>query len=217
MNVAEVAAKLVAETPEGWIVESGLGSYDTEYEGAWPGSEKKDRRFLRFVFSTNDKIVVVLNVSAKQEYIESWHGVTVEGDTLVDGRSYTRRGIDCHCCLLVDVADRLAAQYENEYATLVDLLAGQKARCERTLVHQKTAVAVPGLPFTVQPDWFSKSAAELKAGRRVTLAPRGFGTGYVLSMKRVVRGIGGSSRRVKPELEALLGVEPVFFETYDHD
>ena len=162
-------------------------------------------------------VVVVLNigkVTSSYDADRAWLGCMVEGDTLLDGSSFIRRGIDCSCCALVGAASEVHTA-SHQYGGLFALLDGQLARCAALQARRATAVALPGLPFTVQPEWFATTAAALKAGRSVQLLPHGFGTGYSLR-----RGIGGRSadcRRASSELERLVGVTPITVSTFDHD
>lgn len=155
---------------------------------------------------------VSLNVSEPYEYdrADAFEGWTVEGHTGFNGRTFTRRGIDVASVRLTSNIDLRSHQY----AGIVALLANELNRCAAAFARAQSAVPVPGLPFSVQPDWFGKSAATLRAGKPVTLYPHGMGTGYTLTNKPA-RGRG--RYRANPGLENALGVSPVYVEPLDCD
>jgi hypothetical protein len=62
-------------------------------------------------------------------------------------------------------------------------------------------------------EWFVTASTDLKAGKTVSLAPSGFGTGYTISRRRRSR----YDQRAKLELEAKFGVTPLYITTFDHD
>lgn len=197
-------ANEMAKGVEGWAADRGPGCHD--------GSESWAQKGAEWVRLTRDGVTVVLNLSRP---LDSWErrsaflGLTVEGHTLFDGRCFTRRGIDTYSCRL---SSRKEEHYAHAYADLPSLLAGEYARCLAARERSRTAVPVPGLPFEVQPDWFSKSAEQLRRGQVVRLTPAGFGTGFYL-LPRAGRG----AARAVAELERRLGVGPVYVESFDHD
>ncbi len=195
---------LVAQTPDGWSVSSGVGYHD-----GWSAYPSDDPKSAHVVFEKGCARIA-LNVSAVTEYRRehAFMGQNVEGHTLVNGRSFTRRGIDCSSCELS--SDVLL--YENQYHDLASLLDGQFKRCADADSRQKTAEAVPGTPMTRQPEWFVETAAALKARKSVTLLPHGMGVGYRFSVKRSTW-----AERANPALEARLSVSPIYVEHIDHD
>lgn len=205
--IDDVVEQIVAATPAGWTSTVGVGSKLFGEDYAEEGTKK---RFVEFVHE-DGHAVVVLNVAPVETYTRPWDGVSVEGDVLVDGGSFVRRGIDVACCWLRNEAPG-EPNVSHEYSTVESLLAGEKARVDACLERRKTAVAIPGLPFTRQPDWIEKAKADLRAGRSVTLTPHGFGTGYTIH--------GAYSRydqRAKPETEAFFGVGRLYVSQIDCD
>jgi hypothetical protein len=220
LTPSALAAALVAETPDGWVATTGQGYHDGfEAFTGWPGQEKDPATLHPHVTFARDGVCIALNVKPlptgkydrKWAEEQSFAGCTVEGHTTFDGRTFTRRGIDVSSCDLV--ADE-KHRYEHDYDDVAALLAGEYDRCAKARARQATAVPVPGLPFTVQPDWFAAAAATLKAGKSVSLTPAGFGTGYTLRP-----GVPRSrwTKRADPALEAKLGVGAITVETFDHD
>jgi hypothetical protein len=195
-----------------WTAESGVGHVDA-YGETWHDNVDPEDRYVTFTKVVNDlSVTVALNLS--DPGTDTWNrdrafeGVTVEGHTLFNGRTFTRVGFDVSSCRLSDTSE-----YPHDYATVKALLDGEWMRCMVAHERTKSAVPVPGLPFTRQPEWFTESGAALRAGKRVTLSPHGMGTGYILSKKRT----SPFDRRANQQLEQLLGVTPVYVEPYDHD
>jgi hypothetical protein len=221
-TLLKVAEKIAAQVTEGWTVtvEAGTASMDNDGRAlaVWnPNTAHEDRydqthATVRFEKQVDDvRAVVALDVtsvSSEWNAKRSYDGCTVEGHVFVNGGCFTRRGIDCSSCGLTEHADR----YDHEYATVADLLAGEWTRCESYVNRSKTLVAVPGLPFSRQPEWFVKAAADLRAGKAVTLTPHGFGTGYTLSTRRRF-----AYDKRYDVLEAKLAVSPIYVSTFDHD
>lgn len=203
-KAATLARKLAKESGE-WTATVGSGYHDGSQ--AW-----KDHTSGTWASFARDGVVISLNLSTpSSEWARGWafEGLTVEGHTCFDGRSFTRRGVDTSSCRLTSNAKEI---HDHSYGTLAELLAGEYARCTAARERAVTAIPVPGLPFSVQPAWFTTSAVKLREGRMVNLTPAGFGTGYHLSLR------GGAWRkRVSAELETRLGVGPVFVESFDHD
>jgi hypothetical protein len=196
----------------GWTADRGLGYHDgsTAWETEQGSTKKIPSEWVRF---TRDGITVVLNIArATDEWSRetAFMGLMVEGHTLFDGRCFTRFGVDTSSCSLSSRSKDHA--YPHCYPDLLSLLTGEHARCVAARERSKTAVPVPGLPFSVQPEWFTKSAATLKTGRTVSLTQGGFGTGYTLSL--VWRR---GSKDADPALRMKLGVERLYVQTFDHD
>lgn len=211
-TVKAVAKALVAAVPEGWQVEHGKGGIDLDgsTHNCSPAYE-----WVRFTTTTDGgaKVEVALEVSPIRKDARPWvlegafMGAGVEGHTILNGGSFTRRGIDCSSCGLSDTEKR----HDRDTAGSVPaLLASQLQRCRESLAASATAEAVPGLPFRRQPSWFVAATKALQSGRVVSLAPAGFGVGYALSGRR-----GGP--RADAALEARLGVSPIYVSTFDHD
>lgn len=210
-QVLSAAAVLVQRAPAGWTAVQVLGKMSM-FGDEWP---EDGRAFVRF---TRGNVTVVLNLRAagrgkfdKYERERAWLGCVVDGDTLLDGASYIRRGIDVSCCSLVKAEH--ADPRCHHYAELDQLLEAQAARCAATEARRATSVPVPGLPYSVQPQWFGETAAKLAAGRSVTLTPHGMGTAHELT-KGMPRRF---DKRASAELEAKLGVSPITVRTLDWD
>lgn len=203
-----VVKQIVDATPFGWIATVGIGSKLFGEDYAEEGTKK---RFVEFVHE-DGHAVVVLNVGPVETYTDPWNGVSVEGDVLVDGGSFVRRGIDVACCWLRDARSDAIASHD--YSTVESLLAGEKARVDAYLERKKTAVAIPGLPFTRQPEWIEKAKADLAAGRSVTLTPHGFGTGYVLTTRQAADRFAPIA---SAELKAFFGVKKLYLSRIDCD
>jgi hypothetical protein len=202
-KIQKMVAKLISsgQTLGEWTVKNGIGYNDGQV--SWG----EDGQWVSFSKNGIDIVLNVAKLNPKDawEKAEAIDGVLVDGHTLVDHCSFTRRGVDAYSCRLTGKKPA----YGHVYSTLEALLSGEYERCLTARQQRATSVPVPGLPFKVQPDWFKKSADALRAGRPVTLVPAGFGTGYTLSKNR--------GRRVSAELETRLGVGPVLVETFDHD
>jgi hypothetical protein len=209
-KMQKTVAKLIkiGQTLGDWAIKNGTGYHDGQE--SWADAQTK----VEWVSFSKNGVDIVLNVTMPNPK-DSWEkesaldGVLVDGHTLVDRCSFTRRGVDTYSCRLTSSKKEL---YGHVYATLVSLLSGEYERCLAARQRRATSVQVPGLPFRVQPDWFAQSATKLRDGLTVTLTPAGFGTGYTLSTNGRSRG-----HRASAELETYLGVGPVLVETFDHD
>jgi hypothetical protein len=199
-----MVARLAKQAGE-WAVETGTGYHDGT--SAW---SEGDAEWLRL---THDGVAIAFNLTVAKESWDrpySFEGLLVEGHTTFDGgRSFTRHGVDTCSCRL---ATKKSEYDEHSYQSLAALLEGETARCVAARERAKTAVALPGLPFTRQPEWFPQTAARLREGRIVTLTPAGFGTGFHLSTRR-----SPGSVRATDGLELMLDVAPVYVSSFDHD
>lgn len=103
---------------------------------------------------------------------------------------------------------------------LSSIIPEQLKRVAESREYYKTAIKLPGIPFTVSPERLEelKTIMSNPNGHRA-FSPSGFGTGYILMRKpRAPRYLGDSSSpRANPELEALLGVEPIYVDKFDAD
>lgn len=206
----------------GWNLHVGAGFRDADDYLWTPGVQGTPTTdgWVKFE-RTEDGVTatVVLNVTVAEKATKYYKpltyakGVTVEGHTFVNGRSFTRRGVDANSCSLISDKKRVLG---NDCADLATLLAGQWERCVAADAKRKTAVSVPGTPFTRQPEWFAQATADLKSGRSVSLAPHGMGTGYTLHAPRSVKGLAFADR-APAALEAKLGVSPIYITQFDHD
>lgn len=218
-TATQLVAGLAAQTPLGWTVTTGMG-YRDAYDSLWqPGQQGTPAtgRWVRFERDLSGvKAVVVLNVEPFRAG-DMWgrgrafSGLSVEGHTLVNGGSFTRVGVDCSSCELVD--DPAKGYGAHAYGDVEALLVGEWERCETSVARSKTAEPVAGTPFARQPEWFATAAADLKAGKAVSITPAGFGTGYRFSRRRNSR----FDHRADAKLEARLGVAPLFYSTLDCD
>lgn len=219
MAITAKVTKLVAELmaaglAAGWNATSGEGDWCMDDE-----PYKQDgARYVRFEKKEGDCTATVsLTARPAQNDWErdgTFKGLVVEGHTFVNGGCFTRRGIDCSSVSLRSDPDR---RYGHDYGDLETALAGEWERCAKVVAARKTAVAVPGLPFVRQPEWFTQAAEQLRAGKRVQLTPHGFGTGYTLSTRPERDGRHGGRSPRNTELEAKLGVSPVYVSTFDYD
>lgn len=215
LKVKSAAAALHAQCPDGWKAEPPqVGS--CMFGEEWKDGNDDRRMFVRY---TREDVTVVLNLApigtdrwSQFARDRAYMGVQVEGDTLLNGGSFIRRGIDCSCCSLHTAKEEQRAEC-HAYGDLQALLDAQWERCQKVKARRATAVPVPGLPHTVQPAWFEATAATLRAGKSVSLLPHGMGTGYALSMRRDNRW----DKRADAALESKLGVTPVFVRQLDCD
>jgi len=229
VSILKLAEQLAAQAPDGWTATHGEGYYDMDGDGPWTKAhpwnpnvpEEGNCAFARFERTVGDvAAVIALRVKPRGKYDRNIHrGRVVEGDTFVNGGSFTRRGIDCESVALVDDAelDDPANRFEHDYADVASMLAGEWTRCEQAVAKRKTSEPVPGTPFSVQPAWFAKTAALLRSGRSVSLTPHGFGTGYTLSRGPVNARRDFGYARAPQELETRLGCGPVWISTFDAD
>lgn len=94
----------------------------------------------------------------------------------------------------------------------------QLERVQKRLDYYKSAISLPGIPFTVAPGGIDQLKVEL--GRRgfITFIPSGFGTGYNVSRKAGRDGMSGRpAPRATAELEKLLGHSPLYVSKFDAD
>jgi len=210
-KVGAAATWLAQQATDGWTITSGDGQYNID------GTTSNDvgYRWVRFARTDGIEAVVALTVSPT---MTSWdktraaRGVQITGHTFVNGGCFTRRGIDCDSCRLVDEGAKTYG--DDEQTSVASLLASQWARCVRSVNNSASAVSVPGLPYKRQPAWFRKTAIDLRRGASVTLVPHGFGTGHRLT-PHTSRGL--SQTRAALALETKLGVSPIYIEIFDHD
>jgi len=216
-KIAAMAERLAGQCPDGWTVTAGRGWRGDDYQ---PDADREasDELWVRFERVVDGvRCTVWLGVYpavdrwAKDKAVD---GVVVEGDTYVDGGCFTRSGIDSSSCELVPAGYEYKS--DHDYYDVASLLAGEQARSLASAGRRKTAEAVPGLPFTRQPEWFAKATADLKAGKAVQLTPHGFGVGYTLRLA-LPGAPGGRAERAAPALEARLGVSPIAVMTFDYD
>jgi hypothetical protein len=215
LTPADVVALLTSVAIEGWSMEHGVGYVDSDGE-LW---QKDGDAPITTAFATLQKTVGDLHVTialnarpcSTEKFSKKWDsGVLVEGHTIYNGRTFTRRGIDVSSCSLRDVADS-----EHVYDNLPALLAGEWQRCEASHAKGKTMVDVPGLPggWKVTPERKAQLSADLQARKRATFTPRGMGIGY-----EIVTTAGRFATRLPKETADFFGVTwPLYYTTLDCD
>lgn len=230
--LADIRNTLAAEAAAGgWAVETGAGnrfSNETFDDAMSPGScwlmatsrvAVPDKPGYELI------VRISLNVSMPRDsYFRkcAYRGARVEGETEYQEaeigaapkgwwHGWVRTGVDCASVWLEKRTEANGSPYYNNLAALLD---GETARCVNSEVRSRTLKAVPGTGFSRQPEWFEKAAADLKAGRVVSLRPSGFGTGYVLYTGRQRTTY---DKRAATGLEKALGVAPIFMQEMDCD
>lgn len=206
-TAAAMLRRLEKAAPSEWTVATGVGYHD--------GTQQWGDTSVMWATFRRDGVTIALNVT---KATSSWdrkqaiEGLLVEGHTCFDGRCFTRHGVDTSSCRLTG---KPSEWDEHTYTDLAALLSGEYARCLAARERAATSVAVPGLPFRVQPEWFAKAAETLRKGKLVTLTPAGFGTGYTLGLGK---GLSRYGKRATLELEKALGVVgPVYVSMFDND
>lgn len=96
---------------------------------------------------------------------------------------------------------------------LNSIIPEQLARIEKARASHKTAITVPGLPFSVQPKELERLKKQLRETGRIQFMPSGFGTGYVVSRNRQLH----HSIRAGRQLEQFFGVGALYIEKFDCD
>lgn len=95
------------------------------------------------------------------------------------------------------------------------IIAEQFEKIEKAREYRKTAIKLPGIPFSVSPEGLKQLRATMaKPNGSRSFMPSGFGTGYHL-LRKPRHGWG--TKRAQPELEKLLAVSPLYVETFDAD
>jgi hypothetical protein len=120
-------------------------------------------------------------------------------------RTFDRRGIE-------DSFYHLPLYPGHEIEPLDEIVTKQLTRVAEMIEYHKTAMPVPGLPFSVSPARLRVLKTDIANKGWVIFVPAGMGTGY-----RVSRKVSTYSTRATPELEAFLGVSPLYVSTFDHD
>jgi hypothetical protein len=92
------------------------------------------------------------------------------------------------------------------------IMAEQLERIAQRREYHLSAVAVPGIPFSVAPAGIADLQARLKKQGRIDFMPSGFGTGYIVTQRATQ-----NAKRASVELEKFLGVAPLFVSTFDAD
>jgi hypothetical protein len=203
------------ELRDGWTVTTGDGWLDFDGETVWtPGKHgvEENARFVKFERTVNDLHVIISFTArplkrdaSKWDREHSFRGSQVEGQVTYNGRCFTRRGIDCSSCTLVD-----KPEYDHEYDDLLKCLDGEWTRCVEAHSRSKSMVDVPGLPggWRVTPERKQQISEQLKAGRSATFTPHGMGVGYEIS--RTGRRY---ATRLPKETSTFFGVSDVLFYT----
>lgn len=104
-------------------------------------------------------------------------------------------------------------------AALDTLVQEQLDKVAKRREYYALAIVIPGLPggHTVAPEGVEGLKKQLaNANGHLTFTPAGFGTGYCVT-KKPTRGLRYGETRAKPELEAFLGVSPLYVHTLDCD
>lgn len=96
-----------------------------------------------------------------------------------------------------------------------DIGAVMIATCERIKQRREyytSAISIPQIGHTVSPAGKVALIEEIRKIGFRNFMPSGFGTGYTISTKQV-----RFSNRAKPELEAFIGITPLYVSTFDAD
>jgi len=123
--------------------------------------------------------------------------------------SFDRHGID----------DSFYLKHEDSVSTLVEEMHDQIKRARESQDRLARAIPLGIGHYERTPEEIAAMVADLKAGKRVSLLPGGFGTGYVLSLnappRRRSRSYGGPTAHAA--LAKALGLPKVYVESIDCD
>lgn len=92
------------------------------------------------------------------------------------------------------------------------ILKEQVQRVAQYFEYKKTALTVPGIPFSIAPDSLAGYQQRLKTKGTISFMPSGFGTGYQIS-----RAMRRGAKRASTAMEKFFGVAPLFISTFDAD
>jgi hypothetical protein len=218
MTVDVLAA---TELRDGWTVSTGDGWLDFDGVSVWERGKHgvdDNARFVKFERTVGDLHVIIsftarplARGASKWDREHSFRGSIVEGQTIYNGRCFTRRGIDVSSCTLVD-----KPEYGHDYNDVMACLDGEWTRCVEAHSRSKSMVDVPGLPggWRVTPERKQQITEQLKAGRSATFTPHGMGTGYEVRTKKVTRW----ATALPTETSAFFGISgTLYYTTLDCD
>jgi hypothetical protein len=132
---------------------------------------------------------------------------TTSFDTAQGRRTFDRRGVESSF-YWQKMYDGDKQKYDPNA-----IITRQLERIGESRARMVTAVAIPEIGFTIQPEELTKLRATLRAGGHRSFAPSGFGTGYVLTTKRT-----RFSKVATAALAKFLDVgRTVYVEKFDHD
>lgn len=97
------------------------------------------------------------------------------------------------------------------------IVTEQMDRIAKQLEYKKTAVQIPGIPFTTSPAGIADLKARLTKNGSITFTPSGFGTGYVIYSKKPPARRYSQMRLAPPELNNFLGITPLWIDKFDAD
>jgi hypothetical protein len=177
------------KVPDGFTAE-----FRTESWGFTPGKNT----FLTYVLVKSEDTKITFDQSG------SGHTEYKVGDSW---RTFDRRGVEdsfYHVALW---------KGDNAAKDLNAIVAEQVKRIAERREYFKSAIPVPGLPFTVAPDGVEELKKRLQVMRSIHFTPSGFGIGYCVSKLKGGWGV----KRATPELEKFLGHTPLWITTMDCD
>jgi hypothetical protein len=96
------------------------------------------------------------------------------------------------------------------------IIAEQLERIAKRQEYYRSAVSIPGIPFTVTPDGIEDLKKRLTKDGSVSFMPSGFGTGYVVT-RRKPKVLKYGNKRAAPETEKFFGQAPLYITTFDAD
>lgn len=87
-----------------------------------------------------------------------------------------------------------------------------KVKEKQNKISRSVDVPVAGGVWNVVPERIEEMKNQLKAGKSITFAPHGMGTGYHVSTKPA-----RYSQKASKDTEEVFGISPLYVESYDHD
>jgi len=134
------------------------------------------------------------------------HRVEVSGTTRFtrDGAwySFDRTGVD-------------DSFHTNETEDPATVIRAQDKRINERVEYYRTALGVPGIPYTVSPERKAELVKLLASGKPAMFYPSGFGTGYRL-LPKVPNGVGWA-RRGSDEMAKFFGLDAIWVESIECD
>lgn len=121
-------------------------------------------------------------------------------------RTFERRGIESSFYWI---------GWDGEIRDIGELVVEQIKRCEERIAYYSTALTIPEVGSTVQPDRLPQLKLTLKKECMLTFPPSGMGTGHIVHTKRPRQTWG--VRRATQELEKFFGIEGLWITTFDAD
>jgi hypothetical protein len=88
----------------------------------------------------------------------------------------------------------------------------EEVKAKQEKIGRSVNVPVAGNTWNVVPERLEQMKQELSAGKTVTFSPHGMGTGYHVS-----KNPSRFAQKADKTTEDILGVSPLYIESYDHD